>query len=103
MDFAAHLKRMLDERKLSLREFARRTGRSAGFIHGVVHRKIGPPDDLAPWAEVLELQSNERDAFMLGGALARSPQLVRDHVAELERRLARGGTKKTRRAEKADK
>lgn len=96
MDFAATLKRMLDERKLGLREFARRTKRSPGFVHGVVHGTIGPPDDITTWADVLGLQGAGRDAFMLAGALARSPALVRDHVAELERRLTKLGAGKRR-------
>lgn len=89
MDFADHLRDLLADRKFSLREFSRRTDRSVGFIHNVLHRKNGPPSDLAPWAEVLELHGSERDAFLLAGALARSPALVRAHVAELEKRLVR--------------
>lgn len=96
MDFADYLRGLLADQKLSMREFSRRTGRSVAFIHNVLHRKNGPPDDLAPWAEVLDLQGAEREAFVLAGALARSPKLVRIYVADLERRLANVGHGKRR-------
>jgi transcriptional regulator with XRE-family HTH domain len=88
MDFASLLKRLLDERDLGVREFARKIRISAGFISDVLHGKQRPSEKLELWADALELTGEERSRFLLAGALARSPKIVRDHVANLEEKVA---------------
>jgi transcriptional regulator with XRE-family HTH domain len=87
MDFPGLLKRQLKERGLTQKAFATQTGRAEGFISDVLHGRNGPSDDLKSWAAVLKLEGEAKTEFLLAGALARSPKLVRDHVARLERQV----------------
>ena len=89
MPFPDLLRHLLKERGLSVREFSRRTKRSAGFISDVLHGINGPSDEFVEgWADVLDLYGDERERFLLAGALVRCPKRIRTLLVKLDPKLA---------------
>ena len=74
-------------KKLTIRAFSAKIGRSPGYVSDVLNGHRGPADDVRTWATVLGLVGKERAHFILTAGLARSPRVVVTHVGRLEREI----------------
>jgi transcriptional regulator with XRE-family HTH domain len=64
-DFALLFDRLLQARRISVRDFARRSGLAWSFIHRVRKGlRIPPLDRLEAWADLLALKGRERQRFL---------------------------------------
>jgi transcriptional regulator with XRE-family HTH domain len=87
--FLDQLAVLLNRRRESPNAFAARVEVSHSTM-GRIMQGLRPPDvdQLAAWADALELVGDEREAFLLAGALANCPKPALDYVARIEGDLA---------------
>lgn len=83
--FLDQLAVLLNRRRESPNAFAARVDVSHSTM-GRIMQGHRPPDveALEAWADALELTGEEREAFLLAGALANCPRPAVDYVARLE-------------------
>jgi transcriptional regulator with XRE-family HTH domain len=83
--FLDQLAVLLNRRRESPNAFAARVEVSHSTM-GRIMQGLRPPDVdlLDAWADALELEGDERQAFLLAGALANCPKPALDYVARLE-------------------
>jgi transcriptional regulator with XRE-family HTH domain len=87
--FLDHLAVLLNRRRESPNAFAARVEVSHSTM-GRIMQGLRPPDVelLDAWADALELEGEERESFLLAGALANCPKPALDYVARIEGDLA---------------
>jgi hypothetical protein len=78
----------MKEKRLTIRVFAAKIGRSSGYVSDVLNGHRGPTDDVRSWATALGLAGKERAGFILTAGLARSPRVVVQHIRKQEQVIA---------------
>jgi transcriptional regulator with XRE-family HTH domain len=83
--FLDQLAVLLNRRRESPTAFGERVGVSHSTM-GRIMQGLRPPDvdQLDAWADALELDGQERETFLLAGALANCPKPALDYVAKIE-------------------
>jgi len=88
--FSNLFRRRLLALDVGIREFARRTGMSAGHISRIATGHEAPPqDELARWATLLELQGQQREVFIREGLLTHTPRSIAAEYRRLRRLVGR--------------
>jgi transcriptional regulator with XRE-family HTH domain len=87
--FLDQLAVLLNRRRESPNAFAARVEVSHSTMGRIMQGLRAPDvDQLEAWANALELDGDEREAFLLAGALANCPRPALDYVARMEDDLA---------------
>jgi transcriptional regulator with XRE-family HTH domain len=88
--FSLLLRRRLLAQGIGIREFARRSGLSAGHVSRISSGHEPPPlPELASWAILLDLQGQQRASFMREGMLAHTPAPIASEYRRFRRLIER--------------
>ena len=88
--FSLLLRRRLAAQDLGIREFARRTGLSAGHVSRIATGHEPPPlSALTAWAVLLDLHGQQRAAFLREGMLAHTPAAIASEYRRFRRLVER--------------
>lgn len=82
--FGEILQEQLDRLGLSRKGFSDLVGCHKAMVTMIAqgNRRV-PPDTIDTWADALQLEGEEREAFIEAGLLATAHPRLREHVAEL--------------------